>query len=346
MIWSSPIHSPAAFFSNYNDLYVTGTGKVGNFGGEDFATLAAWTTELGLDRNSISADPLFVNITGVDGLMGVVTGVDRGADDNFNVQSTSPTIDAADPALPYSSELLPNGSRANLGYTGGTSALATLSATQSIQVISPGTNARAQQGQTIPITWNTDGLSVTNPNNAYSSTILSQNPLVYLKFDETAGTTAADSSGNGLNGVYSNGPALGQTSVFGAGNGKAVAFDGGIDAVTVSSRPWISSARVTLSAWIKPSTLAPTWQPIFYKGGGTYPTRTYSVFLNTAGFILLSSWDAGNERDPRKPPAESLAANVWTHLVVVMDRITGTAAIYINGKAFRVGRSRECLPDN
>ena len=48
--------------SNYNDLYGTGTGFVlGDMGGTDYATLAAYRTGAGLEGNSISADPLFTS---------------------------------------------------------------------------------------------------------------------------------------------------------------------------------------------------------------------------------------------------------------------------------------------
>ena len=106
-------------------------------------------------------------------MIGYSGGVDHGADDNFNVQSGSPTIDAADPSLPVSNEPAPNGGRANLGYTGGT-AQATLSAAQSIQVISPNSpTTRVQPGQTLPITWKTDEVG---DSNAYAQTVISENP--------------------------------------------------------------------------------------------------------------------------------------------------------------------------
>jgi parallel beta-helix repeat protein len=324
-----PDFQSSAVYSNYNDLYATGTGEIGNFGGEDFATLAAWTTELGLDRNSISSDPQFANIGGIDGQVGFVNGVDHGVDDNFNVQSTSATIDAGDPSQSYSAEPSPNGGRINLGYTGGT-AQATHSAAQTIQVISPAENSRAQQGQTVPITWNSAGLTDPNPNNAYTQAALSENPLVYLKLDETSGTTAVDSSGNGLNGVYVDGPTLGLASVFGSGQGSAVGFNGGTDTVTVSSTALDLTETVTLSAWIKPTAFATTWQPIFYKGVGDYMHRTYTVWLNSSGYILLDSFDGSNERTLASPSG-SVPLNVWTHIAVVMDRSTGTAEIYING---------------
>jgi parallel beta-helix repeat protein len=317
----------AAFSSNYNDIYVTGTGEIANFAGQDFATLSAWTTELGFDTNSISADPMFVSPAGADGALGYTGGVDHGTDDNFRIKSGAPTIDAADPAQPYSNEPAPNGGRANLGYTGNTS-LATPSAAQTIQVISP--TGRLQAGKTVAITWNSNGLTDPSPNNAYTSAVVSQNPLVYLKLDETSGTTAVDSSGNGLNGVYANGPTLGVTSVFGPGQGSAVGFNGSTDAVTVSSPTLDLTRTVTMSAWIKPTSLAQTWQPIFYKGLGDYMHRTYSVFLNTAGFLLLDSFDGTSERTLATANG-SIPVNQWTHIVVVMDRTNATAAIYLNG---------------
>ena len=57
--------NPGGLTSNFNDLYVSGTGGVlGVYNAVDQATLANWRTATGLDASSISADPLFVNPTG------------------------------------------------------------------------------------------------------------------------------------------------------------------------------------------------------------------------------------------------------------------------------------------
>lgn len=50
--------------SNYNDLYVSGTGGVLGFFGSDRANLTAWKTATLLDTNSISANPNYINPTG------------------------------------------------------------------------------------------------------------------------------------------------------------------------------------------------------------------------------------------------------------------------------------------
>jgi hypothetical protein len=86
-----------------------------------------------------------------------------------------------------------------------------------------------------------------------------------------------------------------------------------------------------MTAWIKPTSFAQTWQPIFYKGQGDYPHRTYTVFLNSAGFLLLSSQDVGAERTLVTANG-SIPLNRWTHIAIVMDRTNGGAAIYLNGQ--------------
>src|SRR5205807_2676937 len=55
--------SEVGFQSDYNDLYTTGNGKIGQWEGRDFTSRADWFYQLGLDQHSISADPLFVNPT-------------------------------------------------------------------------------------------------------------------------------------------------------------------------------------------------------------------------------------------------------------------------------------------
>ncbi len=76
--------SQLGFESDFNNLYVTGTGAVGSWENRTFASLLDWTSELGFDRRSQSADPQFVNPAGADGILGhnpVVLGGPRYLDD-------------------------------------------------------------------------------------------------------------------------------------------------------------------------------------------------------------------------------------------------------------------------
>lgn len=154
--------TPAGFDSDYNDLYTTVTGNVARWGTHTLTTRADWFYEVGLDLHSLSSDPLFVNLAGADGLLGFQNGNDYGADDNLQVQTGSPTIDAGDPASYYLSEPAPNGGRVNLGYTGNTPQ-AVASGAQTVQVLSPLGLQKFQLGQQVAIQWQSSGLGLTQP---------------------------------------------------------------------------------------------------------------------------------------------------------------------------------------
>jgi hypothetical protein len=78
--------NPAGLSSNYNDLFVSGTGGfVGLFNGTDQLTLANWQAATGQDANSISANPLFVNPTG------------NAATVDLHIMCGSPAINAGTP---------------------------------------------------------------------------------------------------------------------------------------------------------------------------------------------------------------------------------------------------------
>ncbi len=82
----------------------------------------------------------------------------RGADDNFQVQVNSPTLDAGDPSSEYLREPFPNGGRINVGYTGNTS-LAVPSQPSTIQVLSPNGREKFEVGSPVTIQWQSSGLS-------------------------------------------------------------------------------------------------------------------------------------------------------------------------------------------
>ena len=83
---------------------------------------------------------------------------DVGPDDNFHVQTSSPTIDAGNPTSLSFNEPLPNGGRINLGFDGNTPQAAT-SPAQLIQVLSPNGLEKYVQGQQVNLQWQSDGLT-------------------------------------------------------------------------------------------------------------------------------------------------------------------------------------------
>ena len=73
--------NPAGVASNYNDLFVNGTGGlIGLFNATDQATIAAWRTATGNDFQSVNGDPQFINPTG------------NTASVDLHIQAATPTV--------------------------------------------------------------------------------------------------------------------------------------------------------------------------------------------------------------------------------------------------------------
>ena len=86
VMWINPA-SQTALISNNNLLRATGSARTGYWGGVDRATLNDWRLASINDADSLNADPLFVNITGADGVLGYGSPTNDGRDDDFHLRS-------------------------------------------------------------------------------------------------------------------------------------------------------------------------------------------------------------------------------------------------------------------
>lgn len=132
LVWES-----GALASDWNDLVARNGAWVGIHDGDKWERLAYWQAASGVDANSIALDPLFV-ADGTDFHLDSTTGwwnEDRGG---FELGfANSPCIDAGDPATPYSREILPNGSRINLGAYANTPFASKSSRSRYVVAVSP-----------------------------------------------------------------------------------------------------------------------------------------------------------------------------------------------------------------
>ncbi|MCI0528987.1 MAG: Ig-like domain-containing protein, partial [Nitrospira sp.] len=140
----------------------------------------------------------------------------------------------------------------------------------------------------------------------------------YWNFNEGAGTTTADVSGNGHTGTL-NGPTWTTGQV-----GNALSFDGSNDFVSMGTTLDISALPFTVSAWISPSSFNDygtiLGKRTSYSGSGMrfnldLEAGTGRVLLQSASSWLIFSY------------APQL--NQWTHLTVVAD--TSSTKLYVNG---------------
>ncbi|WP_197456009.1 right-handed parallel beta-helix repeat-containing protein [Stieleria neptunia] len=84
------------FRTDYN-LVQLGAGSSVSFGifaGTTHVDLAAWRNATGDAVHSRAADPLFLDVDGIDNLLGYVNGVDYSRDDNWALAKNSPAIDS------------------------------------------------------------------------------------------------------------------------------------------------------------------------------------------------------------------------------------------------------------
>ena len=202
--------SQTGFASDYNLLYATGTGQVGLWQGAARPSLSAWQNADFTDSNSISQNPLFVDLDGADNLLGFSSAANDGRDDDFHEQSQfgsfhggslapvinlatgvptslvatqtadagqSPAIDRGNPNDSPALEPTPNGNFVNLGTFGGT-AQASLSPLHYVLVTGPDGGEIWPASQTFPIRWRTENLNPNSPVDTATVDLLKAGVLV------------------------------------------------------------------------------------------------------------------------------------------------------------------------
>ena len=129
----------------------------------------------------------------------------------------------------------------------------------------------------------------TTPLPRYEVAVLADTPLIYLKLDETSGTTAVDSSGNGYDFTYGAGVS------FASGTNDLGTMVSGSGSVQIASIPMPATIHdFAIECWV---TLDDTSQSgPFVKIGGTggYAVGVGSTDFNTAGNQLLSVPDGSS----------------------------------------------------
>jgi hypothetical protein len=309
-------NSEQGFQSDYNDLYfTTSSGGLGTWGGVSFSSLTDWSLRLSFDHHSLSTDPLFVNLAGLD----------------FRLQTGSPAIDHGDPSDLFDLEPAPNGGRIDLGAYGNT-LLATPSPAQELQVLSPNGLEKLQIGQTVPITWRTAGLY--GPADYYSSDILADHPLAYYRLGETSGTMAADASGNSLNATYTGGVQLGNLGALPFDPNTAVQLDGNSGYVQLPSGFADFTTGFTAELWAFPTTVA-NYQTFFDLSNGPYSDNILLVREGTTNNLLFQTYYA-NSGGPVVRAVNAIELNKWQHFTITMDGL-GNVSLYKNGALLVTG---------
>lgn len=162
----------------------------------------------------------------------------------------------------------------------------------------------------------------------------------YWNFDETSGTTAADSSGNGNTGTLVGLPGDSSTWVPGIVN-NAIYCSGANEYVSVADAPALNfgtnnPVAFSLSAWVK-SALNATGSGsqvdgagILAKGyGGGGEIFAFDVHLGNYRFYVRSANNGAGTSAITSVPCLS---NIWEHIVATVDLTNNIMNVYVNGQ--------------
>jgi hypothetical protein len=144
-----------------------------------------------------------------------------------------------------------------------------------------------------------------------------------LALDQTSGTSATDSSGNGRHGTVA-----GATWTTGR-SGGALRFDGVDDYVALPANLLAGLADFTISAWVYWDA-ARNWARIFDFGGGadTYMMLTPRSGAGVLRFAITVNHGIGEQAIVA---AQALPVGRWAHVAVTLRGSTGT--LYLDGVA-------------
>ncbi|BBO17612.1 conserved hypothetical protein [Candidatus Brocadia pituitae] len=151
-------------------------------------------------------------------------------------------------------------------------------------------------------------------NYTWNFTTADNNMLVYYRFDENSGTTAADSSGNSNNGAIINGPVWTTGKI-----NNAISFDGINDYVNISNESNFDFERsnsFSVSAWVKLTPVSGNDYMIISKLDVAPTYRGWAFFIDgndgSLRVHLTNNW--GTSSIIRKDSALSVTDNSWHHV--------------------------------
>jgi fibronectin type 3 domain-containing protein len=178
-----------------------------------------------------------------------------------------------------------------------------------------------------------------SPSSAEISTLVEATMRTYLKFDETSGTTATDSTGNGWNGTLMNSP----TWVAGYSNNAVNLSSNSSQYVTVPAGVVNNLNNFSIAMWVKQTSVG-NWARIFDFGTG----QTVYMFLtarNGASSTLrfaITTGGGGGEQQINGPSA--LPTGVWKHVAVTLNGSVGI--LYLDGVAVGTNSSMTLKPSS
>lgn len=173
--------------------------------------------------------------------------------------------------------------------------------------------------------------SATGPSGTISAsaTVNVRASSLHLTFDETSGTTAVDSSGNGNNATLYNGATFVASGRTGGGN--ALYLDGSDDYAQIADASTLDgTGKLSIALWVNPSVLDGQARGLISKRISSTSGQSFSLFFHTGNKLYIDI-DGSNNRFASNTV---FSTDTWYHIAVVYDGSAPLAErvkLYVNG---------------
>lgn len=164
-------------------------------------------------------------------------------------------------------------------------------------------------------------------------------PQVHLRFDEAAGGTAADSTGNGWNGTVQDG-----ATWSGGRINNAINLDGTDNHITLPGGVVNGLTNFTAATWVKWNGGSLNWQRIFDFGTGITNYMFLTPQSSLTGRVRFAITTSGPVGEQIIDGSAALPIGVWTHVAVSLSDATGT--LYVNGTAVGTNAGMTLTPSS
>src|SRR5262245_30855057 len=186
-------------------------------------------------------------------------------------------------------------------------------------------------------------LTIIDTATAYPQAVLADQPVLYYRLEEQAGSKAFDSSGNGFHGVYANVvPEPGPLSVLGSSARFHVWTTKGNIAVPALINPASGNSsftELTVEAWVKVNGWNDSAEPNDFGLSGIFcgdmwPSGSFQLVArnpSSFAFGVRDSSSVGSSDDYRVSDYSVFITNMWLHIATVYDAGAKTFGFYTNG---------------
>jgi hypothetical protein len=164
---------------------------------------------------------------------------------------------------------------------------------------------------------------------SYRDQVIADGATLYLRLDETSGTTASSQVG-GYTGTISGGVQLKQAGALADGN-SAMDFDATGDYVSIPNGAYqaIGTGPVTVELWVNPVIANPATPPFIFDNNGGANGKGFSILRSA---VNAFNWKIANGTTNQNATVIVTITGAWIHLVGVLLRGTpDKLQLFVNG---------------